>query len=95
MNSKTMPSRTDDSGGDLVGIEALPSGTHNAGQVGQDPVTHRTRVYRWPSDQQDRLASLEVSADAAASGEMRTYRYRVSLDESTGTSRAGFFSPAW
>lgn len=42
--------------------------------------THRTRSYRWPMAQPGTYASLDVGADATASGELPTYRYRASAE---------------
>jgi nicotinate dehydrogenase subunit B len=88
MNSKTMRPLT----GDIESIADTPSG---AGAAGQARGTQQTRTYHWPAGLEDRLASLEVSADATASGELRSYRYRVSLDPSANASRAGLFSAGW
>jgi nicotinate dehydrogenase subunit B len=55
----------------------------------------RTRTYRWPAARGEQLASLQVSAETSASGALRSYRYRVSLDSSVDTSRAGLFAPDW
>jgi nicotinate dehydrogenase subunit B len=83
MNSKTS---------DSVDIADVPPHT---GTTGPEPTTHRTHTYRWPAGQEAGLASLEVSVDATPSGVLRSYRYRVSLDESAGASGKGLFAPDW
>ncbi|WP_061147362.1 c-type cytochrome [Caballeronia arvi] len=94
-----MPSRDGNIEDDRAGSEDSPSKAvdtpSGAGPAGHRPTMHRTHRYRWPTGADDQLASLEVSADATASGELRSYRYRVSLDQSAAASRAGLFSPDW
>ncbi|WP_244285746.1 c-type cytochrome [Caballeronia concitans] len=55
--------------------------------------TRRTHTYRWPACENDRFASLEVSANMTSAGALRSYQYRVSLDKTV--SRTGLFSPDW
>ena len=83
MNSKTS---------DSLDMADVPPRT---GTTAPEPTTHRTHTYRWPAGQEAGLASLEVSVDATPWGVLRSYRYRVSLDESAGASGKGLFAPDW
>jgi nicotinate dehydrogenase subunit B len=67
----------------------------HAGTADPEPTTQRAHTYRWPAGQKACLASLEVSVDATPSGVLRSYRYRVSLDESAGASGKGLLTPDW
>jgi nicotinate dehydrogenase subunit B len=99
MNSKTMRSGTGDIEDERAGTGDSPSRIadtpSDAEAASHGLTTQRTYRYHWPAGTEDGRASLEVSADATMSGDVRSYRYRVSLESSAGASRAGLFSPGW
>ena len=98
MNSKTTSSPFDKPDQKAVRIpdtSLTPAGAECAGSTGRDPATCRTHSYLWPTRQSGCLASLEVSADTTASGELVAYRYRASLDGTAKADHDTLWAPDW
>ena len=103
MDSKTTSSPKNRADGERVDIEDGPltfvSALQASETTGKESTTHRTHAYYWPTRQAGQLASLEVSADTTVSGELRTFRYRASLDRGSKSKSKSkqddLFSPDW
>lgn len=60
----------------------------DAAHPGGDAPRHRHMQYRWPTDDPDAHAALDVETRTAHDGRMTTWRYRAQLDRSPDESRA-------
>jgi nicotinate dehydrogenase subunit B len=89
MSETNMPRKTKDS---VVQTDSImdspsnfPDNTQNTARTNKRPTSIHAQTYRWPIPRSGEFALLEVSANATASGELPTYRYRGSLERTLKT----------
>src|SRR6185437_5341682 len=95
MNSKSTSSHANGSVDNIDAPLTAVDTLQTAKPTGNETTRHHAHTYRWPTGHDGRHASLEVSAESTTSGELPTFRYRASLEQSAAADPHGPFAPDW